>query len=48
MTYFNDPYEWLLFTLTCDRLREFDYKFGVHGARVDCKAILERMFNTKL
>ena len=48
LTYFNDPYEWLLFTLTCDKLQEFDYKFGVYGARADCKAILERMFNTKL
>jgi hypothetical protein len=43
--YFNDAFEWFVFTLYCDSLEEFRSRFGadMFGQRVDCKQHLEQM-----
>jgi phosphoadenosine phosphosulfate reductase len=48
--YFKDACEWFTFSLYCDNLEEFRYKFGTNmfGESIDCKQHLEQLFNIKL
>lgn len=48
--YFKDACEWFAFTLYCENLDEFKYKFGANlfGNGIDCKEHLEKLFNIKI
>ena len=48
--YFKDACEWFAYTLYCDNLEEFRYKFGtdIFGESIDCKQHLSELFGIDL
>lgn len=47
---FATVYDWLTFTLFCNSLEDFNYKFGTNlfGEKIDTKDFLEKQFGIKL